>query len=72
MSPSQHVTLDELMHQLHQLLPECELGVDGPCLEPSRRGGRGIVLYPEGGRICTSTILLPGFNMLPDWLLGSE
>lgn len=64
------VTLDDLVLQLHQLLPICGRNVYGPCLEEAGPGGRGWAVYPANEKVCTSDILLPGFNMLPRWLLG--
>lgn len=51
-----------------QLLPRCS-GV-GPCREDDA-SWRGFVLFRESQTVCTSSILLPGFNLLPRWLLGT-
>lgn len=64
-------TLDDLVLQLHQLLPICGRNVYGPCLEEAGPGGRGWAVFPAGEKVCTSDVLLPGFNMLPRWLLGA-
>ena len=34
-------------------------------------GGKGGVIYSEYDSCSRATILLPGFNLLPDWLLAS-
>lgn len=68
-APANH-TLSDLIHGLHELLPDCAAAKHGqPCVEPSQ-SGRGFAVYAGGERVCFSDILLPGFNMLPRWLLG--
>ena len=60
-----------VLQQLEALLPSC---VDseglGPCIEEATSGRGFTVFNIEDDRVCDSSILLPGFNLLPQWLLG--
>ena len=64
------MSVEELAARLQELLPSCDSQVHGPCYEGSKPSGRGFAFYPAGERVCSSTILLPGFNLLPRPLLG--
>ncbi|PNH02971.1 Sodium/calcium exchanger 3 [Tetrabaena socialis] len=60
-----------LLAQLEDLLPACIDGGTGPCLETAT-SGRGYAIFTRStDPICESDILLPGFNLLPRWLLGA-
>ncbi|KAG2493903.1 hypothetical protein HYH03_007840 [Edaphochlamys debaryana] len=64
-------SLAQLSEQLQQLLPNCDSTTEGPCLETAT-SGRGYAVYDKPGEpVCESDILLPGFNLLPRWLLAA-
>lgn len=57
---------------LVQVLPLCTDTQEAPCREDPT-SARGVAIYTQNSDVvCTSDILLPGFNMLPRWLLGGE
>ena len=56
---------------LRSLYPICGDYVGGQCLE-EYASGKGFVFYEDYKDCQSSWFLLPGFNLLPDWLLGGE